>query len=152
MAVTLLTLVACDPKDTNAGGSTATTTTSATDTTTATNTIDSGSTDTALETAVDNTALTLAKAKAKAELAALQARLAAEDNVEAANQELERIRDNLALAYENTSEEVRAQWPDVQSNFDALGERIQDDTATNLETLGEFFSNLGTELDDSNNQ
>jgi hypothetical protein len=103
-----------------------------------------------IESAADSVVMSVndiqARAEVRAELLAIEARIAAEEGYEAAADEVKNIRTNFMAAYENVEDEAKQNWQQLDLELNQLEESLRTNSANALETLADFIASLGADV------
>lgn len=91
---------------------------------------------------VENVQQLAALAEAQVELAAIRARIIAGEFGEDLAQEVAQTRRNLAQAYENASDEVQAEWQELDTELEILEEQVRNGSAEALGTANNLLENV----------
>ncbi len=87
-----------------------------------------------------------ARAAARTELLAIQARLEADQNYEAAVAEVEEVEADLERTYANATGEVKQEWEETKREFDDLEQGLRNGSATTLEVLAGLLLMFSNEV------
>lgn len=92
------------------------------------------------------TELALARAEARASLAATRADLAIDENYEEAANEVAAVRAELARSYKNANAEAQAEFKEVDAELEALETELREESADALNTLENLIGDLEREV------
>jgi hypothetical protein len=84
----------------------------------------------------------VARARAESRLAALEARLAAQEGLAEAAEETRAVRADLQEAYQDASEEARGEWRELDGQLERLEAQLREESADALLTLQNLLARL----------
>jgi len=88
------------------------------------------------ENVADDAALLAARAEARAELIAIEARVEAGEGIDAIQADLHAVEVDLERAYANAEREATEEWNDVQAGLQDIENGLRSGTAETLEFIG----------------
>lgn len=99
-----------------------------------------------VEEAQDDAVLLAARAEARAEMLAIEARVKAGESLDAVQADIQAVEDNLEQAYIDAEAEASAEWRDIQARFNNIQTGIRNGTADTLEFIGDSIFLLEDEV------
>lgn len=90
---------------------------------------------------------TAARAEARAELAALQARAEAGETYEELAADFTRVRANLALAYRNAEGEAAQEWQRLSAGFEEFETSVRSGTSDLLDSFADLIDRFSANVD-----